>query len=244
MKIRTKKFLILWILAIICTILILPYLLNIQAEALAKANISTSFLILIAIIQGTVIFGLAAFFGLILAEKVGFNLPLLDAWLDHKKINYKKTLFLAIISGAIVGLLIILLDKFLFNQLVIINVPLWQGFLASFYGGIAEEIIMRLFLMTLLVFIILKIFRKKEKNSTIVWISIIFIAILFGLGHLPITSALVSITPFVIFRAILLNGIGGIVFGLLYWKKGLEAAIISHFTADIFIQIIMPLVFR
>jgi len=37
-----------------------------------------------------------------------------------------------------------------------------------------------------------------------------------------------------------LNGIGGMVFGWLYWKKGLEFAIISHFSADIVLQIIVP----
>ena len=98
--------------------------------------------------------------------------------------------------------------------------------------------------MSLFVFIILKIFRRKEKNSLMVWISIILVAILFGLGHLPITSAVVSITPIVILRAVVLNGIGGIVFGWLYWKKGLESAIISHFVTDIFILIIIPLFLR
>ena len=244
MKTRTKTFLILWILAIISTILILPYIFNVQAEALKI--ISLPLLILIAISQGTVTFGIAAFFGLILAEKIGFKLPLLTSWIEHKKIKYKGILLLSIILGLIVGIIIFVLDKFVFQQSITLNmsVPLWQGFLACFYGGIAEEILMRLFLMSLFVFIILKIFRRKEKNSLIVWISIILVAILFGLGHLPITSAVVSITPIVILRAVVLNGIGGIVFGWLYWKKGLESAIISHFVTDIFIQIIIPLFLR
>jgi len=244
MKTRTKTFLILWILAIISTILILPYIFNVQAEALKK--ISLPLLILIAISQGAVTFGIAAFFGLILAEKIGFKLPLLTSWIEHKKIKYKGILLLSIILGLIVGIIIFVLDKFVFQQSITLNmsVPLWQGFLACFYGGIAEEILMRLFLMSLFVFIILKIFRRKEKNSLIVWISIILVAILFGLGHLPITSAVVSITPIVILRAVVLNGIGGIVFGWLYWKKGLESAIISHFVTDIFIQIIIPLFLR
>jgi len=244
MKTRTKTFLILWILAIISTILILPYIFNVQAEALKI--ISLPLLILIAISQGTVTFGIAAFFGLILAEKIGFKLPLLTSWIEHKKIKYRGILLLSIILGLIVGIIIFVLDKFVFQQSITLNmsVPLWQGFLACFYGGIAEEILMRLFLMSLFVFIILKIFRRKEKNSLIVWISIILVAILFGLGHLPITSAVVSITPIVILRAVVLNGIGGIVFGWLYWKKGLESAIISHFVTDIFIQIIIPLFLR
>lgn len=240
MKIRTKNFLILYVLSMISSVLVLPYVFNVEAELLK--NISLPLLTLIAIIQAGIIFAIAAFFGLILAEKIGFKLPLLDAWHNHKKIKYRNTLLLSIISGLIVGIVIFVLDKFVFQQNITLNmnVPLWQGFLACFYGGITEEILMRLFLMSLFIFIFMKISRNKKANSTTIWISILLVSVLFGLGHLPITSALVDITPIVILRAIVLNGIGGIVFGWLYWKKGLESAIISHFFADIFIQIIIP----
>jgi len=243
MKTRTKIFWILWILSIISSILILPYVFNIEAELLQQANIPFGLLVVIAILQGAVIFGLAAFIGLILAEKTAaFKLPLLTSWVEHKKINYKRIFVLSVALGLIVGAIIALLDKFVFHGVVSSNmqVPLWQGFLASFYGGIAEEIVMRLFLMTLLVFILMKIFGRKNAGPVIVWTSIIVIAVLFGLGHLPITSAVASITPWIVFRAILLNGIGGIVFGWLYWKKGLESAIIAHFSADIVLQVIVP----
>jgi len=43
-----------------------------------------------------------------------------------------------------------------------LNPPAWQGFLASFYGGINEEIAMRLFLMTLLTWIFFKIKKTEE----------------------------------------------------------------------------------
>jgi membrane protease YdiL (CAAX protease family) len=245
MKERTKIFFILWVLALISTALVLPYVLNVEADILKSAGLSLPLLILVSFAQSIVIFGIAAFFGLILAEKTGFKLPLISAWLEHKKINYMRTFWLSVILGAIAGLVIIALDKFVFQSMLSdFSVPLWQGFLACFYGGITEEILMRLFLMSLVVFIFMKIFRKDKPNSLIVWVSIIIISILFGLGHLPITSAVVSITPIVILRAIVLNGIGGLIFGWLYWKKGLEAAMISHFVADIFIQIIFPVILR
>ena len=123
-----------------------------------------------------------------------------------------------------------------------VSTPLWQGFLGSFYGGIVEEILLHLFLVTLIVWIILK-FTKTDDGKpadTSIWIAIIVAAIIFGLGHLPATALLTTITPIVIFRAILLNGIGGIIFGWLYWKKGLEAAIIAHFTADIVLLVVLP----
>jgi len=102
---------------------------------------------------------------------------------------------------------------------------------------------MRLFLMTLLVWVSYKIKRTEEGKPTNVgvWLAIIITAVLFGIGHLPITAALTTITPSVVARAILLNGIAGIAFGWLYWKKGLESAMISHFSADIVLYVILPL---
>jgi hypothetical protein len=77
-----------------------------------------------------------------------------------------------------------------------------------------------------------KIFRQKKDHTLLVWISIIIYFSLFGLGHLPITSAVTAITPMIVFRAILLNGVGGIIFGWLT-EKGIESAMIAHFSADI-----------
>ncbi len=242
MKTRTKIFFVLWMASIISTILVLPYVLTVEGELIKAAGISMPIIVIIAIIQGGIIFGISSFIGLILAEKTGFRLPLLKAWIEHKKIDYKETLIQSIILGLITGISIFFIDKFVFPLSIMssIKVELWKGFLGSFYGGIAEEVLMRLFLVSLFVFILTKIFRKKENNSAIVWTSIIIVSIIFGIGHLPITSAVVAITPMVVLRAIVLNGIGGIVFGWLYWKKGLEFAIISHFFADIVLQIIVP----
>ena len=44
-----------------------------------------------------------------------------------------------------------------------------------------------------------------------------------------------------IVRALVLNGIGGIVFGWLYWKRGLLAAVLAHFSADVVLHVVVPL---
>ena len=169
MRTKTKMFFILFILGMISVILVLPYVFNVEAELLKEANISLSFLIMVAIIQGGVFIGIATLLGLILIGKTGFKLPLLSSWIEHKKIEYRRTLWLSIILGLIVGMAIFFINKFVFQELILnIKVPLWQGFLVCFYGGIAEEILMRLFLMSLFVFILIKIFRRKKANSVIV----------------------------------------------------------------------------
>ena len=122
------------------------------------------------------------------------------------------------------------------------EIPIWKRFLGSFYGGIAEEILMRLFLVSMLIWIFGKITRSKAplSRSGLVWSAIAIASIIFGIGHLPVTSVITELTPLVIARAIVLNGIAGLVLGWLYWKRGLESAMIAHFTADIMILIILP----
>jgi len=57
---------------------------------------------------------------------------------------------------------------------------------------------------------------------------------------LPITASLTPITAMVVLRALVLNGIGGVVFGWLFWKRGLETAIIAHFSADLILHVVVP----
>lgn len=98
--------------------------------------------------------------------------------------------------------------------------------------------------MTLIIWIFSKIKKSGEiiQNNLVICLSIILSALLFGIGHLPATSILTTLTPLVIFRCLLLNGIGGIAFGWLYWKKGLESAMIAHFSADIMLHVVLTLI--
>jgi membrane protease YdiL (CAAX protease family) len=80
-----------------------------------------------------------------------------------------------------------------------------------------------------------------KPTGAIFWIANILAAVLFGLGHLPATANILPLTPLVITRAILLNGVGGVIFGWLYWKRGLESAMIAHFSADIVLHVLFAL---
>jgi len=227
---------------------VLPFLLTVQGDVLRELPIPIPTLILLSLLQTTILLSVAIFFGLLLSNKVGLGSPLLLRLVTGRP-QEKKLKPLALLSakfGVLAGILIIGFD-YIFNQfmepIAFADVPLWQGFLGSFYGGIVEEILLRLFLVTLIVWILWKFSKPKtdEPTSTSVWIAIFAAAIIFGLGHLPATAALTTITPIVVARAVILNGIGGVIFGWLYWKKGLESAIIAHFTADVVLLVVFPL---
>ncbi|GAB4311018.1 MAG: CPBP family intramembrane metalloprotease [Methanobacteriaceae archaeon] len=254
MKTNWKLFIILLILSAIGTVFVIPYTLTLQGGLPTDLPIPAHILLIVQIIQNIVLFAIIIGLGLFISKKIGFGLPILEGWLEKKEVKqkFKSLLGISIGLGILAGVLIILFDN-IFSLVGVtislasatqINPPAWQGFLASFYGGINEEIMMRLFLMSLIVWIFYKIKRTSDDKPTSigVWLAIIITAVLFGIGHLPITSALTALTPLVILRAIILNGIGGIIFGWLYWKKGLESAMISHFSADIVLHVILPLI--
>lgn len=63
-------------------------------------------------------------------------------------------------------------------------------------------------------------------------------AVLFGLAHIPNATHFVPFSGLVLARALILNGVAALVFGWLYWRKGLEAAMLAHFSADIVVHVL------
>jgi membrane protease YdiL (CAAX protease family) len=242
-----RNFFILWLAGLVGAAAVLPYAFTIQRDIIASSGVKLPVLILASIAQTGVLLAIAIFFGLKLSQRL--NLPVFSVF-DSKTPAKEKLPGLVLLSGfagIATGALITIGDKFFgqyLPQLTVVNgqMAIWKTLLASLYGGIVEELLLRLFCLSLVAWLLAKIFKSVEpsKNSLIMWSAIIFSSVLFGLGHLPITAALTAITPLVVLRAIVLNGIGGLVFGWLYWKKGLEYAIAAHFIADIVLLAILP----
>ena len=118
-----------------------------------------------------------------------------------------------------------------------------EGVARFLFGGIAEEIQLRLFAVSLLVWLAGFIFKTPDGHptATAFWIANLLAAVLFGLGHLPLTSMLAPLTPLIVTRAVVLNGLLGLAFGYLYWKRGLESAMIAHFSADLLLHVVLAL---
>jgi len=206
-----------------------------------------------------VMFGVLTALGLFFANRIGLGLPLVEAFLKGESVadRVRAILPLSIAIGVIASLLIIGLESVIFqpalmrelgNSINPLNLqtaqpPAWQGFLASFYGGISEEVMLRLFVMSLFAWLGSFISKTAEgrPTSAVFWIANILAAVLFGIGHLPATAIIIPLTPLVITRAIVLNGLAGVAFGWLYWKRGLESAIVAHFSADIILHVLLAL---
>lgn len=98
------------------------------------------------------------------------------------------------------------------------------------YGGVTEELMLRFGLMSALVFVGWYVTGRPADGprSGVVWTAITISAVLFGVEHLPALAQSVGLTPALVARTVLLNALVGVLFGWLYWRRSLEAAMVAH----------------
>ncbi len=231
-KSSKKRFLFLWFLCLVGFWSLIPY---IHHLGILPSSESILRICLIGTLQSALFFGLVCY----LSYKV---LPKTDLQPFIVKDIFKQIILPGVISGAFAGLTIFSLDKTVFQHSLLSGVhpPFWAGALASIYGAVNEEVLLRLFLFTLVYFIFRKFFEITAKNRLwFLWIINVFVAIIFGLGHLPAALKLTTPSAFEIFRILLLNGIPGMIFGWLYWSRGIWTAMVAHFVTDLMIHVLL-----
>ncbi|WP_313238454.1 CPBP family intramembrane glutamic endopeptidase [Sporosarcina ureae] len=248
-KWRIKLVLLFTILNIIGIIAIIPYQMTLMGSQPVPGNIPTSLIIIINSTVQVLYTFVLILVGLRLQNRTGLTTPILNGMVYPKtRVHISKKWFINSIVVALIGcIIIILLDLFVFNPLIgepmneIPSPSWWQGLLASIYGGISEEIMLRLFVMTFIVWLLALVTKKQKDNipNSFYYVAIFLTAIIFGLGHLPATMQVFGdLSTIIVIRALVLNGLLGLWFGYLYWRKGLEYAIIAHISADIFLHVL------
>lgn len=196
---------------------------------------SMDIIMLATVVQSVIYAAVCGFFGYIIAGKLGLIRPLRFE---------KKGMMFALLFGILAGVTLSA-DAFTFAKWIpeldgyydssaAFDAPTWIG--SILYGGVIEEVMMRLFLMSLLALIGWKLFCKKEEKAPVkvLVISNVIAAMVFAALHLPATVLLFgTLTPMLVFRCFLMNGFYGILFGNLYRKHGIQYAMLAHMLAHI-----------
>jgi hypothetical protein len=254
-----KVLLFVLVLIVPASFAIIPFSLTLTSQTLKPDELPSVMVegSLNALVDG----GVAAI-GLFLAARIGLGLPFVEGWVKKEptRSRFRRVLIVSVLVGVVTSLVILGLDIFAFGPplaaelrrlgIVLpatISPPAWQGLLASFSAGVNEEVTFRLFGVTLLAWIGSLVSRDNEgrPRPAVLWIAIVVIAVAFGLAHLPATAAVgLPLDVLVVTRAVVLNGIGGIAFGWLYWRRGLESAMVGHFSADIILHVLLVLALR
>ena len=207
-------------------------------KQLQEQNITKEMLVISTMFQYGITFGLIlALIGIVLSKKI-------NLWNDFKL--DKKAIITTVIISLIGALILFPGDKLIFGSL--------NSWVAEQYtvkptinkiigellvGGIIEEVMMRLFLMSLIVFIVSKIIKKKEIPTVVFVIANVITALLFAAGHLPSTRMMTTLTPIIIIRCFIFNGGLGLAFGYLYRKYNIRYAIASHGLSHLIADILM-----
>ena len=194
------------------------------------------------LINPTILLFVAVIIGTAFYDKVKLKLPFIEHLLFGKKFTGLYPLFLVALGGGLFSGLLITVSHLLFqpyfsdNYLQLkdsLDLSPWIRFL---YGGITEEILMRFGLMTFLIWLASVIF--KSKGPVIYWIGICISAIAFALGHFPLLYAHFGEPSSALLTYVLVANTGaGMVYGWLYWKKGLETAIVAHMITHLILLI-------
>lgn len=247
-----RLFWLLFVAGILSILAIIPLAIDLFGSMTSSVELPAALpiLIIIGIVQNLALLALIVWLGLKLSRKLGLRAPLLESLVSDSsaQASVGQTLLPGLLIGVAVGLLLLVVLLGLVPRLpdlpfvAAARLPLWKRFLACFYGGIYEELLARLFLLSLFAWIFNRSWRKPvpRLSSSGFWFANIVVAILFGLGHLPSASLVMAITPLVIAAALLLNGIAALAFGYLFRTRGLEAAMVAHFTGDFIIYVLGP----
>jgi Type II CAAX prenyl endopeptidase Rce1-like len=250
--IKTRLFVILWIagMAGVLSFLFIDlsaFLANLPVTATAPLPFSPLVIKLLGTIQPAVVLSVAVLVGVTLAHRVGLSSPVAEAAAGKR--NLLAALKPQIVPGLIGGLA--------GGIAISLAWVLWRPFLTAtfvtraerlnkslpfatrlLYGGVTEELLLRWGVMTLLVWLAWRLLQKAQGKPRAVWVvsAIIVSSILFGFGHLPVVHALaVDFTLAIVGYIVVANSLFGLIAGYLYWKRGLEAAMIAHMLTHVVI---------
>jgi hypothetical protein len=193
---------------------------------------------------------LAALLGLYMAPRVGLDAPLLRALARRESVGlaqlkplFKRAIVWGLLAAGFAMAILALFSPHLPAPLAARTVEdlafgerllaAARGASSAFYGGIVEEIMMRWGLLSALAWLAIKC---RMKRQTALISANALTALAFGAGHLPALYAAIgaeSVTNTVILYILLANGVGALIFGAIYIRRGLEVAMGAHAVADI-----------
>jgi hypothetical protein len=209
----------------------------------------------VSLIQPAVLVTIAVVVGVWLAERVGLHAPAAEALArrDDFFSALKPQILPGVLAGLASGVAIVatwVIAKPFLTSEFIARAQDFNKFLPHItrflYGGFTEEVLLRWGVMTFLVWLAWGLLQKGEGRPKAIYVvaAIGLSAVIFGAGHLPIASMLSGglTLPLTIY-VITANSIFGIAAGFLYWRQGLESAMIAHIFTHVVLILAIYLAF-
>lgn len=199
-----------------------------------------------------VLISVLVWIGVLLMVRVGLQAPLIHAWCSGRRPEdltriLVRGISIGLATGIVIGALAfcfysLLPKEFAGQSLKFLDASLWKRLLAGLlYGGIVEELVFRLFCLSLVAWLLGLVWQAPDGRPATgaFWVACCVAALLFAAIHLPAAALLHPLTPAVVACILSLNGLCGLIFGMLYCTDGLESAMLAHASMHLVLQ--MPL---
>lgn len=121
--------------------------------------------------------------------------------------------------------------------------PPWRRILIIYVAAVGEELIFRLLLLSLVAGLAARLLRLPDQvpSRAAIWAANGLAALAFGAVHLPAWSGSMPLRMGLALSVLMLNAVGGLVFGHMFVSRGIVAAMWTHAGADCAIQLVGPL---
>ncbi|WP_230627594.1 CPBP family intramembrane glutamic endopeptidase [Roseiconus lacunae] len=187
--------------------------------------------------------------GLSLGQRIGLGAPLLTSLLNRDPGSGRWLVTdakLSISLGLSLGTLLLLLRYFALPFLppelpALGHRGVLGGLFVSIGAAVGEEVWLRLGVLTILAWGFLWVIGSREVSQSVGWVSVVISAIAFAAIHLPQLASHGAANGIGIMATMAGNTVVGILFGYLYWRRSLLAAVLAHFAVDIVLHVVSAL---
>lgn len=223
---------ILWVAAVVASIpfvYLQPSLAAVHTELPSSESILGMF---------AVAYAVAALIGWAMGSRVGFGAPFIEAWLKGTRPEVRPLLTSAGFGAVLAIAAVVTLLGMFGNRMpsgpgdeasVMSD---WLGFVFVLHGGVSEEVVFRFGLLSGIAWVIAQLRRlvhsweAAPNEAMAAWGGIVISSILFGLYHAGMGPG-----PLLIQASFRIAA--GLLFGWLFWQRGIESAMAAHLAYDL-----------
>lgn len=220
---------------------VLAVTLIVVPQLAAKAPLPLWAIVAISAAQSALLLAFAVWVGGRCAPPTGLAAPVFAALRGRRAMPPLRPLVLAGLAGGLAGAAILLVaPRFAPASLAAAashgaggGIPVLVRVL---YGGITEEIMLRWGFMSFVLWGLWRLVQRGEgkPGAPLVACAIAVSALAFGAGHLPAAAAIVGhLDAGLVLYVLAGNALFGLVAGTLYWRWGLECAMLAHAVAHL-----------
>ena len=237
-----RLFLVLWLAGAAAALPLIPVTVVLSDAGLTANPVGWREAALAVLLAAVVIPPLAITVGLRMGARLGLGAPLVEAWLAGGRVaGAARRLGTAAAGGGGLGLAGVLVSLALaggtaqppapMEEIV----PLWVGLAQALSAAMDEELIFRFGLMSLIAWFAQRVMSPRDEGATdfVMWVALGLAAVIFTAVHAAPAGEAVGAAALVAQPMQFVRLLAGGLFGWLFWKQGLEAAVTAHLAYDI-----------